>query len=67
MSRPNQHGNHKPAASSPLSVIGGGFLATTALGVTVTVAPADQPDRSAAEAGHTASAPEATADTGRDC
>ncbi|MFD3503277.1 hypothetical protein ACFWWT_32175 [Streptomyces sp. NPDC058676] len=53
MSRPNQRDNHKPAAPSPLSVIGGGFLATTALGATLTVAPADQPDRSVAETGHT--------------
>ncbi|MET9972500.1 hypothetical protein ABZZ80_43155 [Streptomyces sp. NPDC006356] len=53
MSRPNQRDNHKPAAPSPLSVIGVGFLATTGLGATVAVAPADQPDRSAAETGRT--------------
>ncbi|KMS68815.1 hypothetical protein ACM01_37585 [Streptomyces viridochromogenes] len=56
MSRPSQRDNRKPAAPSPLSIIGSGFLATTGLGATVTVAPADQPDRSAAETGHTVSA-----------
>lgn len=56
MSRPNQRDNLKPAAPSPLSVIGSGFLATTALRATVTVAPADQPHRCAAEADHTVSA-----------
>ncbi|MDO0917303.1 hypothetical protein QQM39_42835 [Streptomyces sp. DT2A-34] len=56
MSRPNQRDNHKPATPSPLSVIGSGFLATAALGATMTVAPADQPDHCAAEAGHIVSA-----------
>ncbi|MCX4910570.1 hypothetical protein [Streptomyces sp. NBC_00878] len=50
MSRPNERDNHKPAAPSPLSVIGGGYLATAAVRATATVAPADHPVRSATEA-----------------
>jgi len=52
MSRPNERDNHMPAAPSPLSVIGGGYLATSSVRATVTVAPADQPVRSATEADH---------------
>ncbi|MGX1915575.1 hypothetical protein ACWIID_43245 [Streptomyces phaeochromogenes] len=50
MSRPNERDNHKPATPSPLSVIGGGYLATAAVRATATVAPADHPVRSATEA-----------------
>ncbi|MFF5010968.1 hypothetical protein ACFY3G_50315 [Streptomyces phaeochromogenes] len=53
MSRPNERDNHKPATPSPLSVIGGGYLATAALRATATVAPADHPVRSATEADYT--------------
>lgn len=53
MSRPSQRDDDSPAAPSPLSVIGGGYLATMALGPRVAVASADQPARSAAETGHT--------------
>ncbi|MEU7659108.1 hypothetical protein AB0B60_11550 [Streptomyces lincolnensis] len=56
MSRPSQRDHHQSAAPSPLSVIGGGYLATMALGVRVAIASADQPDRSAAETVHTACA-----------
>jgi len=52
MSRPNERDNHKPAAPSPLSVIGGGYLATAAVRATATVAPADRPVRSTTEADH---------------
>ncbi|MFC8193800.1 hypothetical protein ACFWBR_28825 [Streptomyces sp. NPDC060006] len=52
MSRPNERDNHEPAAPSPLSVIGGGYLATAAVRPAATVAPADQPVRSASEADH---------------
>jgi hypothetical protein len=56
MNRPTQSDTHQPTAPSPLSIIGGGFLATTALRATPPAAPADQPDRPAAETGHTSRA-----------